>query len=150
MLAVFLTLVICHGLDRSTGFYGCIAAIICLQKNEKETIKKGVERLIGTLLGGMFGYCCLEVFVNVSNYHAFWYMFLAPLGLLAFIWIMNVINLKPSISIGCVVFLICVVNFNRTVVEIPAYVFNRVLDTMIGILMAIFVNLELKPMKEEK
>ena len=96
--------------------------------------------MIGTIIGGLMGWGFLEVVVRIPNYREFIYAFLAPLGVLAVIYVMNVLCRKTSVMIACVVFLSITVSFNRTLEEIPWYVFDRVLDTAIGIAMATIVT----------
>lgn len=135
-LAVFLTALFSVLFHRPNAFYGTIAAVICLMKTKEETQKKGIERLIGSIVGGLIGWGALEIFIRIPNYQDFAYMFCAPLGVLFVIYILNVINRQNSCMIGCVVYLSIVVNFNRTLNEIPIYVMDRIFDTGLGILMA--------------
>lgn len=145
-LAVFLTAVFSLVFHRNSSFYGCIAAVICMQRSKEETQKQGRQRLEGTLAGGVLGWGFLEIAVRIPHYQDYIFALIAPLGVLLVIYLMNVLNRLPSITIGCVVFLSIVVNFNRTLQQIPWYVFDRVLDTAIGIAMATLVNWI--PMKE--
>lgn len=139
-LAVFLTELLAVILGRSSSFYSSIAAVICLMKSHEETQKKGIERLIGTVVGGLTGWIFLEVFIRIPYYKELFYPFMAPFGVLLVIYMLNVMNRKTSCMIGCVVFLSIAVNFNRTLDQIPVYVFDRVLDTALGIAMASFVT----------
>lgn len=139
-LAVFLTELLAVILGRSSSFYSSIAAVICLMKSHEETQKKGIERLIGTVVGGLTGWIFLEVFIRIPYYKELFYPFMAPFGVLLVIYLLNVMNRKTSCMIGCVVFLSIAVNFNRTLDQIPVYVFDRILDTALGIAMASFVT----------
>lgn len=138
-LAVFLTELCSVLLHRSSAFYGSIAAVICLMKTKEETWEKGIARMIGTVLGGGLGWIALEIFVRIPHYRDYVFIFLAPLGVLVIIYLLNVFNRQSSCMIGCVVFLSIAVNFNRTLEQIPSYVINRVLDTGLGILIATLV-----------
>lgn len=145
VLAVFITLVIGHVLGRHNIFYGLIASIICLQKSGKETLNKGFSRMIGTFVGGGFGWIALEIFMRVdTNYRDFSVMFLVPIGILIVIWFMNVFNVKSSIVVGCIVFIGCTAGFHETLEATHTYVINRVIDTSIGILSALLVNYDYK------
>lgn len=135
-LAVFLTEIISLLLNRQSAFYGSIAAVICLMRNREETQKKGIERMIGTIVGGMIGWLFLELVVRIPNYRDFAYAFIAPFGVLGVIYVMNVLGRKTSVMIASVVFLSITVSFNRTLDQIPWYVLDRVLDTGIGVMMA--------------
>lgn len=139
-LAVFLTELIAVLIGRTNAFYSSIAAVICLMKSHEDTQKKGIERLIGTVVGGLLGWAFLEVFIRIPHYKEYFYPLLAPLGVLLVIYLLNVMNRQTSCMIGCVVFLSIAVNFNRTLQEIPWYVFDRVFDTALGIAMASLVT----------
>ena len=145
VVAVFLTLVVGHILGRHNMFYGLIASIICLQRSEKETIDKGLSRILGTFIGGGFGWIALEIFMRVdANYRDFSVMFLVPIGILIVIWFMNVFNFKSSIVVGCIVFIGCTAGFHETIDATHTYVINRVIDTLIGIVSALVVNYDYK------
>ena len=139
-LAVFLTELLAVVLGRKSAFYSSIAAVICLMKTHEDTQKKGIERLIGTVTGGLLGWGFLELFIRIPNYKELFYPFMAPFGVLLVIYVLNVLNRQGSCMIGCVVFLSIAVNFNRTLAEIPWYVFDRILDTALGIAMASFAT----------
>ena len=139
-LAVFLTELAAVLLSRNSAFYSSIAAVICLMKTHEDTQKKGIERLIGTVIGGLLGWGFLELFIRIPYYKEYIYPFMAPFGVLLVIYLLNVLNRQTSCMIGCVVFLSIAVNFNRTLAEIPVYVFDRILDTALGILMASIVT----------
>ena len=109
-------------------------------RNREETQKKGIERLLGTTVGGILGWGALEIFVRIPHYQDYLFIFFAPIGVLLIIYILNVFNRQSSCMIGCVVFLSIVVNFNRTLDQIPIYVMDRILDTGLGILMATLVT----------
>ena len=139
-LAVFLAELFAVILGRSSSFYSSIAAVICMMKNHEMTQQKGIERLIGTVVGGLLGWAFLELFIRLPYYKELFYPFMAPFGVLLVIYLLNVMNRKTSCMIGCVVFLSIAVNFNRTLDQIPVYVFDRILDTALGIAMASFVT----------
>ena len=139
-LAVFLTELLAVLLGRSSSFYSSIAAVICLMKSHEETQKKGIERLIGTVVGGLTGWAFLELFIRIPYYKEYFYPFMVPFGVLLVIYVLNVLNRQTSCMIGCVVFLSITVNFNRALADIPIYVFDRILDTALGIAMATFVT----------
>lgn len=139
-LAVFLTELLAVILGRSSSFYSSIAAVICLMKSHEETQKKGIERLIGTVVGGLTGWIFLEVFIRIPYYKELFYPFMAPFGVLLVIYVLNVLNRQTSCMIGCVVFLSIAVNFNRSLSEIPVYVIDRIFDTTLGIAMASIVS----------
>lgn len=139
-LAVFLAELFAVILGRSSSFYSSIAAVICMMKNHEMTQQKGIERLIGTVVGGLLGWAFLELFIRLPYYKELFYPFMAPFGVLLVIYVLNVLNRQTSCMIGCVVFLSIAVNFNRSLSEIPVYVIDRIFDTTLGIAMASIVS----------
>ena len=139
-LAVFLAELFAVILGRSSSFYSSIAAVICMMKNHEMTQQKGIERLIGTVVGGLLGWAFLELFIRLPYYKELFYPFMAPFGVLLVIYVLNVMNRQTSCMIGCVVFQSIAVNFNRSLSEIPVYVIDRIFDTTLGIAMASIVS----------
>ena len=41
-------------------FCACIASVICLEQTYEQTWDTGINRIIGTLIGGIVGYLALE------------------------------------------------------------------------------------------
>ena len=139
-LAVFLAELFAVILGRSSSFYSSIAAVICMMKNHEMTQQKGIERLIGTVVGGLLGWAFLELFIRLPYYKELFYPFMAPFGVLLVIYVLNVMHRQTCCMIGCVVFLSLAVNFNRSLSEIPVYVIDRIFDTTLGIAMASIVS----------
>lgn len=138
--ALMLTLLICALFNRSNAFYGSIAVIMCIQKNSSETIKKGIERVVGTILGGGLGYLFIIIFALLPHYTEYLYIVIAPFGVLVVIYLLNVVDEGAAISIACVVFLSIVVNFNREMSQMLPYVIDRVIDTSIGVIVAMLID----------
>ena len=121
-------------------FYSMIAAILCLQKDLGQSGKVARNRIIGTLLGGLFGFLAL-IFVKYTHMtaHTPLYYFFICLCLLPLIYLTVLIEKKPASYITCVVFLSITVSHISD--EVPAlFVVHRVLDTLIGIVVSLLVN----------
>lgn len=139
-IAVFL----CFSVDliRENGivFYSVIAAILCMQPEISDTIKQAKVRMFATILGGFVGMIFL---IFESSYFQFEPLVLRYLVLSLMVIpliYLNVLIKKPSAA-----YLTCVVFLSITVSHVndlnPAlFAFNRVMDTLIGIGIAYFVN----------
>lgn len=139
-LAVFLCLLI----DRVRGgmpFYSAIAAILCMQPDVANSLKTAANRVIGTLIGGLFGMLALTFFVRfLPDPQSLLRCFLLALMIVVLMYV-TVLLKKPSATyITCVVFLSITVAHGSD--QVP-YVFalNRVLDTLIGIGVSLIINL---------
>ena len=142
-LAVFLCFLVDLILHGDNVFYSAIAAIICMQPTPEKSIDVGINRFIGTLIGGLLGFIILKA-ADYIPYYEHIYILVIPLCMLIAIYVCNVIDKKDSVSICCVVYLSVVTNFARTVPSTELYVIDRIIETTIGIIIAVIVNKEIK------
>lgn len=139
VVAVFLCLITGISFRNHSMFYSSIAAVICMQQTTEESVHVGLHRFVGTIIGGIFGFIVLklfEMYLIAENV----YVIVVPIFLLGLIYFCNVIEKKEAVSISCIVFLSIVTNLNRGLENTEVYVFFRVIDTVIGIVWAVFVN----------
>lgn len=134
-LSVFSTLVVSYILKRDDPFFGCIAAVICLQKTKESTWSTGVQRWIGTCIGGLVGFFVMISLATLDNYEIP-RLFIIPIGVCLLIYICVLLGLKGSASISCIVFINVVLHMDRSMDDAAAYVIDRVIDTFIGIVCA--------------
>lgn len=139
-VAVFLALCLCHFRSaESIPFYGAIAAIICMKPDVDDTIDIGVNRVMGTLMGGFTGLLYLLNFKRL-NLNSFTNYFLVSVIVIFLIWFMANLNKPNAISIMCIVFISIAINHGESP-EFPVdFALNRVIDTLVGVLVAIFIN----------
>ncbi|MGX8852163.1 FUSC family protein [Amedibacillus sp. YH-ame10] len=140
-LAVFLCFVIylLRG-EQGIVFYSCIAAVLCVQQSTSNTIKVARNRVEGTLIGGFIGMLVLA-FEKAYIPHDFIFI---QYALIAFMIIpiiyITVLWKKTNASyISCVVFMsICVSH----AMDVNPYLFalDRIMDTLIGIFVALLIN----------
>jgi len=147
-LVVFLCLLIALVFKRENPFYSSIAAVVCMQQTYEQTFKLGINRVIGTFIGGVFGFMLLKLSDFIPYYHQYIRVVIIPLFIIALIYICNVINKKQAVSICCIVFLSIVANANRDVSDAFMYVLDRVIDTSIGIVLAMLVNRFIAPVRD--
>lgn len=139
-IAIFLCFLVGMLLGRDSMFYACIASVICMQTTSEKTFTIGVNRFIGTVVGGVVGFFTLELLQWARPVISWLYIVLLPLCVLFLIYICNVFNIKNSVGICCVVFLSITAHGDREIPDALVYVVNRVIDTTIGIVIAILVN----------
>ncbi len=149
-LAVIISMVISYYRPgEGLAFYSAIAAIICMQQNVHQTYHKGLGRIIGTIFGGMMGLIYLLVFPAGSIPEILRLVISASL-VTFIIWIMASVNKKDAVSIAGIVFLSVSINHAADLFPLN-FALNRVIDTLIGVLVAFFVNyLDFKIRKEEE
>ena len=128
--------------DSGIVFYSQLAALWCIQMYRSNTISNALQRMIGTVVGALFGLIYLlvyplvittginNVFVDVISIFA---------GVVLVIYSTVLIKRKQASYFSCVVFLSIVINH---IGDANPYLFvwNRFLDTVIGILIGLFIN----------
>lgn len=123
-------------------FYSMLAALWCIQMYRDNTLANAVQRTIGTVVGALYGLLYILIYPEIH--------FSAESGVLQeivclFVFIVLVlyttvlIRKKQASYFSCVVFLSIVVNHIK---DLNPYLFvwNRFLDTMIGIVIGVCVN----------
>ena len=148
---------ICFLIDMLRGgsgivFYSQLAVLWCIRDYISETIRFAVQRTIGTILGALWG-----LVIIVGRQRILTKIGVLPSGVSDFVNSDVIISLITSLSIvlilyitvllkqkqasyfSCVVFLSIVVNH---AMDINPYMFvwNRFLDTMIGIIVGVCLN----------
>ena len=130
-------------------FCACIASVICMEQTYKQTLETGVNRFIGTIIGGAVGYFALETCCKLPCYE--WVrIFALPICILTVVYICNFINRKPAVSIGCVVVIVILSRSGISTANTLNYVLQRVIDTLVGVFVAMIVNKINFKSKEEK
>lgn len=140
--SVFLCLLFFEFLNRDNAIQACIAAIICMQNTIDDSFKKGLERVIGTIIGGITGAVVL-FFIETYGKDEQLFLFIIPLGIMILIEICVALKLKQSVIICCVVYLSILITKHHEGGYI-LYTFNRVVDTTLGIIITISVNKYMK------
>ena len=139
VIAVFLSAMIGFLRDQPP-FYSMIAAILCMQKDRQKGVQLAVNRTIGTLIGGAFGLVLLLIEQNTPlKAPTLFYYLVVSLCVIPLIYITVLIKKSSGSYITCVVFLSITVS-HVTDVNPYLFVFNRVLDTLVGIFLALAVN----------
>ena len=124
---------------RNDKFYASIAAIICMRKTNIETSSAGLHRIFGTVVGGAVGLIVLLI-TRLSPHEENINLFLCPFCVLFVIYLCNIAGKKSSVEIGTIVALGLLMSQPDVYKNTLLYVVNRVLDTSMGILVAMFVN----------
>lgn len=121
-------------------FYSQLAALWCIQMYSSNTMKNAIQRTIGTLVGAVFGLAYLLLYKEVNgNINEWSEAMIISLMIVAVLYTTVLLKKKQASYFSCVVFLSIVVNH---VADANPYIFvwNRFLDTMIGIAVGILVN----------
>ena len=148
-IAIFICMVVFEAINRPNPLYACIAAVLSMQNTLDDSIDIGVNRMIGTGVGGFLGIVFFIVGMNIP-FRVFYLLF-AAFGTLCVIYA-NILLKKPSaISISIVVFLVIMINIDadgsKNMMDAFTYAINRMLDTGFGIIVAVTLNATVKRYK---
>ena len=134
-IAVFICAFISMFLNHEDIFCACIASVICMEQTCEQTLDTGINRFIGTMIGGTVGYVALELCCMLPYYE-----WIRPICILLVVYICNFINRKFAVSIGCVVVIVILSRSGDSTGSTLTYVIQRVCDTLVGIGIAMVVN----------
>lgn len=130
-------------------FYSCIAAVLCMQQDNGSSIRVGMNRVVGTLIGGLAGMLLLAGEQRLHLQGTLSHALLVSLGVLLIIYVTVLLNKKSASYISCVVFMSIVVS-HVTDADPYLFAFNRILDTLIGIAVSFALNFFHLPRHREK
>lgn len=139
-LAIFVALIVSDIFKLQYPFFTVIAIIVVMQNTINETYQMGINRILGTALGGLAG--ILYIGFIASDY---WILDRIMIGVITLFIILILIKMKATkaISISLIVFLsICINDIKQGAVF---YAFLRMIDTMVGIIIALVINAFVAP-----
>ena len=138
-IAVALALMVVQILGRDSVLFVAIGALIGMQPTVSDSWTVGRNRILGTFAGSIFGLVT-----------AMWlpgHFLLAGMGVVLLIMAMNRLKIPEGITISCVVFISIFMNTENAVVPLAM---NRLVDTIIGIAIALLVNYFILPPKYDR
>ena len=117
--------------------YACIACIICIQSSLGQTVRQGVSRFIGVLVGGALGAATLLLGDALNNP----LILTVALGVLcvAGLWICLLIQRPAACAMACIVPCVILIT-GVTGVERYYYGAARLIETVVGVAVAFMVN----------
>ena len=136
-LGIILVIFLYFLIGKEPPFFACVACVICMQPDVKHSIKKGLERFVGTLIGGALGLCFL--LARAGSLHTLLFGLAVGLGVMLAIYLCVLFKIPASAVVTSVVFLSIVINHN-TDANAFLFVLIRVVDTTVGIIVAVLVN----------
>lgn len=125
--------------DRNPTF-ACIGAIFGIGSDMGNSWLNGGNRLFGTIIGGVMGMAMFRLYIIFEpdgKFHPLLLLFLA-IGIIIMILISQLLRWPGAIQPGGVV--LCIILFNTPVDTYISYSVNRMIDTAVGVLIALLVN----------
>ncbi len=119
-----------------------IAAIICMQPYVSDSKRLAVNRIISTVMGGVWGllYLLLMQMLPALGSNMLVAYLLMALGVVAVLYTCVLMKQADNATLSAIVFLCVIITY--PVVETPLQqTFDRLLDTIIGVCVAVFINM---------
>ena len=129
-------------MNRNDPIYACVASIIAMQSTIEDSWEKGKARMLGTAIGGLIG--LIVLYADIALYNREFTLFMVPLGVLFVIWFCNIIGRPNSTAFAAITLTIIMIAVDKYNLPAYQYAINRTVDTSIGVLIAMVVNLSLK------
>lgn len=127
------------GMGGGLPFYSAISAIWCMQPNHETTRSNAGQRIIGTFVGALFGFLYIVTVRITGLEESLAAYILAAAMVIPVIYSTVVMNKRDASFFSCSVFLS--IALTHSFDEDPTlFVFNRILDTFIGIGVGVLVN----------
>lgn len=125
----------------ASGFYSMIAAVVCIQNSAGKTIESSVNRMIGTLIGGVAGVLVVYsldtlgmLYIELLRYAVLSVM------LIPIIKLCLIVKKPGCAAMACIVFL-CV-TVNHSMGDTPAiYSIDRLFETLVGVALACGIDI---------
>ena len=136
-VSVFWCVFLLKVLLNANPFYAAIAAVSCLQGTVKDSVKVGIERVIGTMFGGLMG--LLAIYFITTEASDFKGSIIMALSMVIIIFGCTYVLKKPSSNtIACIVFLGIATNMEGR--DPYFWAGKRILTTIVGVIIALTCN----------
>lgn len=123
-------------------FYSMLAALWCIQMYRSNTISNAIQRTVGTIAGAVYGLIYILGYPYIIRGVGHNFLIEAICLFVSIVLVLYttvLIKKKQASYFSCVVFLSIVINHIGDV-NPYSFVWNRFLDTMIGIVIGILIN----------
>lgn len=120
-------------------FYSALAVLWCMQPYAETTKAMAKQRTVGTLIGAAYGLIFLLIFGFFDDVNPVVIYLSASAAIIPILYTTVILKKKNASFFSCVVFLSIAVTHSFDS-DPYLFVFNRVLDTFIGILVGICLN----------
>lgn len=139
-LAVMVSLIISSAYDFAYPFFTVIASLIVMQNSISASYNSGINRMIGTIFGGITGIFFVMLLRSETMYKN---IFFIGLGILFIVSVMNFFDINKGINISLIVF--SAISMSIAESDVMYYSMLRIIDTLIGILIALCINIFIFP-----
>lgn len=142
VLSVLMCLTIAWVMNYDTPYFACIASVIVMKSTPELSFKFGKYRIIGSLFGAFFA----AVFVVVTKLmgiddDSFLYAILISGVLMLDLTIVKILGFSENAtSLSAILVLSVLMSHNQDMAEMLTYISMRMIETIVGVSVAVVVN----------
>lgn len=145
-IAVFVCLCIGYLVQKDFPVYACITAIIMMQDTPEKSIYLGKARLIGTGIGGVMG----TLFLWIGSFFSYTilHIIIITISVIVGLTVCYIIKQKEACSICAVVIVVIIIGHTKN--DMYLYAAIRIIETALGVIIAVLINRYIWPNLKEK
>ena len=152
MIKTAIAVGICFLISNLTGgdgkpIFSAIAAIICMQPYVEHSVEVAFNRIIGTVIGAVFGLIAGTLILEIPREYEIWQYFIISLAIIPVLYTTVVLKKPGASALAGVVLLSITLTHEGTPIMNAV---NRSVDTIVGILVSLGVNMAHMPRRREK
>lgn len=126
----------------ASPFFSMIAAIIAMQPSTKKSLESGINRCMGTVIGGALalGLLALLRLAGIENGNLLYYT-ICSVCIIPIMLLCVKLRKEDAISITSMVFLVVMLRYSVSDIGPVPFTLQRTLDTLAGVLISLLVNI---------
>ncbi len=150
VLAVFICLSVGKFINYGYPIFALFSCILMMKETPDLSIKFGINRSIGTVFGGLIATLALAISLSLKiDTNSFFYIFLICATLLTTLSLAKMFQLPEyAMSMASLIVVIIMINYNVSIQTSLIYSFYRIIETILGIVVAVAINITVKPLKK--
>ncbi|MGI6665571.1 MAG: FUSC family protein [Christensenellaceae bacterium] len=125
-------------------------AIICMYPTVETAVESGVGRVLATCIGALIGFLVLLLYLILPIGPTVLQIVVMPLGVILAMQCCVLIDRASSSVIAAIVVIAIAVGYSDSIGAAAVYSLTRLLDTVIGIVVSMVVNMTIKPYHGEE
>lgn len=140
-----LAVILCFILDYFRGYpypyNSAITSIICMQQNLPNTRLVAKNRILGTLISGIYSVIVIFILTEILSVklNSLFYFIIIGLLIVPLMTLLVNLNLEKSVLVASVIYILCCITSLGNKTPIMFMIF-RVIDSTLGILVSLFIN----------
>lgn len=141
-MAVFICMTLFYLIGYYRPIHALIACVLMMKETTDATKLAGIDRIKGTLLGGVLSYVALQLLriLPIDNNHLLVPVILSMAVMLSLLLAKGFKQTSSVASMSAVMIIITLMSHASSTSSVFTYVSTRTLETLVGILIAFSVN----------